>query len=118
MGRVLVAVGVETHQNVFALMDEPLWCVFYLFHHLRDRDERRMLRERLARVDSGILTAQAFNKPELLDDELKSVQRAIKDYDKSPDDKAAELVAIRTRGRSLLERIQRDSVLSPDALVS
>lgn len=109
-----MTVAASRPYDVFTLLDEPLWRVLYVFHHLAEERARVALRDRLERVDAGFMTALAFNKPEALDDELQKVHRAILGQDEDPiadEDRLA-------RGLALAERIERGRVLSDEALVS
>lgn len=98
----------------FALLDEPLWRVLYVFHHIAKESTRTALRDRLYRVDAGKMTAFAFNSPDNLNDEMQKVLDAIAEVD-GPRVTDADRLA---RGLALAERIDAGKVLSDDALVS
>jgi hypothetical protein len=115
---VLVTVACETGQDVFILLDVPLWRVMYLFHHLQEREARLQLRGRLARVDMGYLNAFAFNHPESLETEMQHVNAAIVALDRPPVSRRSEVEELRARGQAMVARIQREHVLSDEALVS
>lgn len=116
IGRVLVTVATETGQDAFALLDRP-WCqVLYTFYQLAERDERRALASRASRVDAGLLTALAFNEPQRLSDELRSVQEAIAAFERGPVDEAADVAEWKARGLALAAKLDQGRVLSPDAL--
>jgi hypothetical protein len=108
-----VTVAGQRPYDVFTLLDEPLWRVLYVFHHLQERDARQALDARLARVDEGFMAALAFNKPIALEDELRRVKEEIAALDApdAPDDTIA-------RGLALAERMEQGRVLSDEALIS
>lgn len=98
------------------LLDVPVWQLLYVFHHLSERDERRQVMARAARVDAGVLTALAFNEPARLDDELRSVRAAIDAVEyETP---ASDPVRLEAKAHALLARIESGRVLAPDALQS
>lgn len=100
--------------RAFTLLDEPLWKVLYVFHHLMDREAERALVRRSERVDSGTMTAMAFNAPKLLADEQRTVRDAIDALDGDPEDTAVTV----QQGQALLARVLKGRALDPDALVS
>ena len=110
---LLIVAGTRPY-DALSLLDEPLWRVLWTFHQVMERRAREQLMERLGRVDAGNLTAMAFNKPELLDDEMRAVQQAIRAQEEGP----VESDSVQPAGLSLLERVQRGRVLAPEALVS
>jgi hypothetical protein len=97
-----------------ALLDEPFWRVLWHFHHLTDDDARRALHDRMARVDSGFMTAFAVNQPASLAEEMQKVRAAIEEQERGP----TPLDDLRARGEALAARMERGRVLDPDALVS
>jgi hypothetical protein len=115
---MLLAVAGSEPYRAFALLDEPLWRVLYLFHHLQEHDARESLRARMARVDAGVMTAFAFNQPASLETEMRRVQDAIAEADYGPSDAVDEMAALRAKGEALAARIEQGGVLTPDGLVS
>lgn len=116
---MLLRVAGDAPYRVFTLMDEPLWRVLYVFHHLQEHDERAALNDRLARVDHGFLTNFAMTQPDSLTEELQRVQAAIARLDQGPGvDAAHEWADARAKAEAMLARMERGRVLSPDALVS
>lgn len=109
-----MTVASERACDPLALIDEPLWRVLWHFYHLQERDARRALTDRMARVDGGYMAAFAFNQPELLDVEMRNVRAAIEELERGP----VALDDLRARGEALLARIERGRVLDPTALVS
>lgn len=97
-----------------ALLDEPFWRVLWHYHHLVEEDNRRALHDRMARVDSGFMTAFAFNQPASLAEEMERVRAAIEEQERGP----TALDDLRARGDALAARIERGRVLDPNALVS
>lgn len=114
---MLTVVAGERPYDVFTLLDEPLWRVLYLFHHLSAKTARAALDARLARVDAGLMTALARHQPAALDDEMRRVRDAIDDFERGPAERPDDLAAWRARGDALAARIEQGRVLSPEALV-
>ena len=106
--------AVETGRWPLDLLDVPVWQLLYVFHHLTERDARRAVEARAARVDAAVLGAIGFNEPAKLDDERRAVADALDALEYEPmggtgslDDRAAALMA----------RIEAGRVLDPTALV-
>ena len=96
------------------LLDVPVWQLLWTFHHLSEREERRQVMERAARVDSAILGAIGFNEPARLDDELRSVRDAIDRVEfETP---ASDPAVLEQKAQALIARIESGRVLSQDAL--
>ena len=106
--------AVETGRWPLDLLDVPVWQLLYVFHHLNERDERRQVMERAARVDAGFYTAIAVNDPSRLDDERRAVGDAIDALEfEAP---ATDPAVLDAKARALIARIESGRVLSPDAL--
>lgn len=113
-----MTVASERACDPLALLDEPFWRLLWHFYHLRERDERRMLLARLARVDAGYMTAFAFNQPDALTGEMEKVRSALEDLERGPAAIRPTADELRARGRALAARIAAGRVLADDALVS
>lgn len=109
---MLIAVAGSRPYDAFSLLDEPLWRVLYLYHHLSEREAERVLVRRSDRVDAGLLAAMAFHEPTLLTDEQRAVRHALEALADDPDPVAED------KGQALLARVLRGRALDPDALVS
>ena len=97
------------------LLDVPVWQLLYVFHHLSEREERRQVVERMARVDAGFMTAMAFNEPARLDDERRAVTDALDALEYEP---MGGTGSLESRAEALLARIESGRVLDPAAMVS
>lgn len=109
-----MTVAASRPYDVFSLLDEPLWRVLYVFHHLVEDEARKALYERLYRVDAAKMAAFALHKPSSLDDEMRDVRAAILELDAPPVSDEDRLA----RGLALAARIDAGRVLSDEALVS
>lgn len=107
-------VATETGRWPFALLDVPVWQLLYVYHHLGERDARRSVERRAARVDAGILTALAMHEPARLDDELRSVRDAMDtiEYEAS----ALDPDRLRADGLALAARIAAGRAMDAAAL--
>lgn len=114
---MLLSVAGNRPYDVFALLDEPLWRVLYVHHHLTAQRERDAVASRAARVDSGFMSALAFNEPAALEVEMQSVQAAIAELD-TPSAGPAGWDAARARAEEMARRMEQGRVLSPEALLS
>jgi hypothetical protein len=110
---MLTAIAVASHGDVFALLDEPHWRNLYRFYHLAERDARERLSRRYERVDSGMLSALAFNDPGKLDDERQAVADAIHALEHPGD-----LGGMRAKAEAMAARMTAGHVLTPSALVN
>ncbi len=113
---MLTTVARETKQDVFTLVREPLWRVLYVFHHLREDDERRALQRRIERVDLGVMVAYGFNEPSKLSDEMRSAIDAAQAFERGPVTEV-DVEALAARANALSARIASGRALSPEAHV-
>lgn len=92
----------------------PFALVLYAWLQLQERDRIRALRDRERDVHRATLTAMAFNKPELLDDERSTI---IADMRRSPvaHVRASVNAELRAAGEALAARIEAGGVLQDGA---
>ncbi len=112
----MATIGAEYRMDPLSLLDEPWWRVLWRFYHATEREQRHSLRRRMERVDSGTLTALAFNDPSKINDERQAVADAIRAFEHPT--KTVDVDSIRARAEAMVARMTAGKVLSPAALAS
>lgn len=106
--------AVETGRWPLDLLDVPVWELLYVFHHLSERDARRAVEARAARLDAALLGSIGFNEPAKLEDERRAVVEAL---DALEYEQTTPTASLDERAAALLARIEAGRVLDPAALL-
>ena len=108
----MTIVACATGTDVAQLLHRPYWLTLYTFYHVQERELAHALERRRERIDGGFMTAFATHKPELLQDELRTVRDAIEQHGR-PQAPVSDLDTIRARGLAMAARIEANGAFPP-----